>query len=95
MSEKMMHIFSICFHFSFACFIGPYLLQIIKVLIIQIHPSMQQFFLLIWVTLHVLALKGSSSGVSSYTLLITDLQHEIPIFLLIYTGRKMATLTFI
>jgi hypothetical protein len=52
-------------------------------------------FLLIWVTLHVSTLKGPSSGVSSYTLLITGLQREIPIFLLTYTGHKLATLMFI
>jgi hypothetical protein len=34
-------------------------------------------------------------GVSSYTLLIAELQTEMPIFLLTYTGHKVATLMFI
>jgi hypothetical protein len=53
------------------------------------------FFLLIWVTLHVSTIKESSSGVSSYTLLITELQSEMPILLLTYTDHKVATLMFI
>jgi hypothetical protein len=45
--------------------------------------------------MHVSTLKWSSSGVSSYILLITEFQSEIPIFLFTYTGHKMATLMFI
>jgi hypothetical protein len=56
---------------------------------------MQQFFLLIWVTLHVSTLRESPSGVSNYTLLITGLQREITIFLFTYTGHNVATLMFI
>jgi hypothetical protein len=52
-------------------------------------------FLLNWVTLHVSTLKVSSSGVFSYTLLITELQREIPTFLLTYTDHKGAALMFI
>jgi hypothetical protein len=36
-------------------------------------------------------LKGHLSGVSNYTLLITELQREIPIFLSTYIGHKVAT----
>jgi hypothetical protein len=41
---------------------------------------------------HVSTFQESSSGVSSYTLLITELQREIPVFLFTYTDHKMATL---
>jgi hypothetical protein len=34
--------------------------------------------LLIWITIHVSTLKEPSSGVSNYTLLITELQRQIP-----------------
>jgi hypothetical protein len=58
---------------------------------IKISPSKQPTFLLICVTLHVPTLIGSSSGVSSYTLLITEFQREIPIFLFTCIGHKVAT----
>jgi hypothetical protein len=45
--------------------------------------------------LHVSTHKGSYSGVSSYTLLITELQREILIFLFAYTGHEIATFVFI
>jgi hypothetical protein len=38
-----------------------------------------------WDTLYVSTFKGSSSGVSTYTFLITELKREISIFLFTYT----------
>jgi hypothetical protein len=48
-----------------------------------------------WGILHVSTHKGSSSGVFSYTLLITELQSEIPIFLFTYIDHKLATYVYL